>query len=318
MKANPLAINAKDAQLIEARTFEIRDVANILGVPPHKLGDTTRTAYASLEQENWSYLSEALDGWLSQIEDECTEKLLSTDEQESESHTIEFMRQAIVRIDMKSRFEAYNVARNGGWMSANDIRNKENENEIEGGDEYWRPQNMAVVGQKPAEMPVNQPISVPKTPANEPEEEPQGDENQPDGGGNSRQQRIMAAHRALLVNVLRRMVTITTNEAKRAAKHPEKFVGWLDADMKRHEKVFIEAVGPAIEAISAVTGETVTTAAELSAEYYDTVREQLLTVCECKPVELAEQVETWTRGHANAPEALADEVIAAEWRIARA
>ena len=40
--------------MIETRRLSIIEVANWLGLPPHKLGDDSRTAYNSLEQENRS------------------------------------------------------------------------------------------------------------------------------------------------------------------------------------------------------------------------------------------------------------------------
>ena len=64
MKAEPLSIDHKKSQVLELRNFEVRQIANILGLPPHKLGDPARTSFASLEQENAAYLHDALDGWL--------------------------------------------------------------------------------------------------------------------------------------------------------------------------------------------------------------------------------------------------------------
>ena len=44
-----VGISPQDAQLLQAREHQIRDVATWFGLPPHLLGDTTRTARASLE-----------------------------------------------------------------------------------------------------------------------------------------------------------------------------------------------------------------------------------------------------------------------------
>ena len=49
----------------------------------------------------------------------------------------------LLRGDVEARFEAYRVGREGGWLSANDIRAMENMSPIEGGDAYLRPLNMA-------------------------------------------------------------------------------------------------------------------------------------------------------------------------------
>lgn len=145
---NPFSINARDSQLIETRQFEIREVANWLGVPPHKVGDTTRTAYASLEQENHAYLVESLDPWLCAWEDEWTHKLLTEEEQETESHVVEFNRNALVRASFAERMQGYNTALNSGWLSKDEIRNKENMNPLPNGEgqKFYAPLNMAQVG----------------------------------------------------------------------------------------------------------------------------------------------------------------------------
>lgn len=143
MKLNAFSNNARDAQLLETRQFQIRDIANWLGVPPHKLGDATRTAYASLEQENQSYLDDAVDPWLVNWEEECRDKLLTEDEKLNDSHVIEFVRNALVRADLTARANYYRVALGGrAWMTQNEVRGRENLNPTEGGDVVLEPLNM--------------------------------------------------------------------------------------------------------------------------------------------------------------------------------
>ncbi len=54
----------------------------------------------------------------------------------------EFNVDALLRGDTASRYNAYAVGRQWGWLSANDIRDRENMNPIEGGDTYLTPANM--------------------------------------------------------------------------------------------------------------------------------------------------------------------------------
>lgn len=129
----PFSINARDSQLLETREFEIREIANWFGLPPHKLGDSSRTAYNSLEQENQSFLDDTLDPWLVAIEQECRDKLLSEREKDTDSHLIEFMRQALVRADIGARFGAYHIAINDGIYSRDEVRSMENANAIPDG-----------------------------------------------------------------------------------------------------------------------------------------------------------------------------------------
>ena len=143
MTAKILSFSASDSQLIEAQQFTVRDVANFLRVPPHKLGDPTRTAYASLEQENLAYLMEALDPWLIAWEEECYLKLLTEEEQASESVLIEFHRQELLRAD-RGAMANYNRAALGGapWRTQNEARADDGLDPMVGGDEIPKPLNI--------------------------------------------------------------------------------------------------------------------------------------------------------------------------------
>lgn len=210
-KLHPFAINAKDAQLLETRQFEIREIANWLGIPPHKLGDNSRTAYNSLEQENQSYLDEALDPSLVTWEEECRDKLLTEREKDEESHAIEFQRNALVRANLSERYAAYAVGIVNGILNPNEVRAKENMNPYEGGDEYLRPLNMGTATGGAA---------VATTEPEEPEPEddllPEPLEELPDD-----------RMRPLIVEALRRAVCHIGHYAKREAKQPKQFGDWL-------------------------------------------------------------------------------------------
>jgi HK97 family phage portal protein len=123
LTAKILSFSAEDSQLIETRTFSIREVANWIGVPPHKLGDNSQSAYATLEQENQSYLDESLDPWFCAWEEECWDKLLTEEEKAKETHEIEFLRRALERADSAAR-AAYLRAALGGrpWVTQNEAR----------------------------------------------------------------------------------------------------------------------------------------------------------------------------------------------------
>ena len=53
----------------------------------------------------------------------------------------------LLRGDTKSRYDAYAVGRQNGWLSANDIRELENQNPIPGGDGYLVNGNMVPADQ---------------------------------------------------------------------------------------------------------------------------------------------------------------------------
>ena len=50
---------------------------------------------------------------------------------------------------LKSRYDAYAIGRNWGWLSVNDIRALEDMNPIDEGDVYLQPLNMTAAGMPP-------------------------------------------------------------------------------------------------------------------------------------------------------------------------
>jgi len=142
MKASTLSMNHDDAQFLETRNFNVKEIANWFSLPPHKLGDDAKTSYASLEQENQAMLDDCLDPWLCNIEAECRDKLLTFKEKQNDSHIVEFLRQALLRADMKSRGEFYTKMTTNGIMTRNEVRARENLNPLPGLDEPLTPLNM--------------------------------------------------------------------------------------------------------------------------------------------------------------------------------
>ena len=136
----PNVVEPEKAQLSEARQFGVRQVANIFGLPPHKLGDPARTSYASLEQENADYMASSLDPWLVAWEQECNRKLLLPSEIRA-GYYIEHNRNAYVRMSFGDRVEGYAKLVGIGVLSPNEVRAKENMEKIEGGDRYYVPVN---------------------------------------------------------------------------------------------------------------------------------------------------------------------------------
>lgn len=122
VKWQPTTISPEQGQFNETRQFEIREVANILGIPPHKLGDSSRTSYNSLEQENKSYLQDGLDHWLCAWEDECFDKLLTEKEKANDSHFFEYLREAYIQTDGETKIKMLVEQVNNGLLLPDEAR----------------------------------------------------------------------------------------------------------------------------------------------------------------------------------------------------
>jgi HK97 family phage portal protein len=131
MQAKPLSVSAREAQLLESLQWSVRDVAAWFGVPPHKVGDNSRTAYNSLEQENQAFLDDTVDAWFVMIEQECRDKLLTENQKRQDSHVIEFDRKELVRANLQARGEYYAKGLAGHpWLVVDDVRNAEGMNGV--------------------------------------------------------------------------------------------------------------------------------------------------------------------------------------------
>ncbi len=128
-----IEMTAEDSQLIETRRFQRSEIAALFRVPLMLLqADTQSTTYASAEQFMLSFSMHSIRPWLVRIEQALQIQLFTA----PQKYFPEFNLDGLVRGDMKSRYEAYKIARDAGWMSKNDVREKENMNPIENGDDY--------------------------------------------------------------------------------------------------------------------------------------------------------------------------------------
>jgi HK97 family phage portal protein len=137
-KLHTIGVPPEDAQFLETRKFQRSEIAGIFRVPPHKIGDLEKATFSNIENENLSYVVNTLRAWLVRWEQELNRKLFADDPE----HFAEFNLEGLLRGDVKSRYDSYALGRQWGWLSANDVRERENMNPINGGDVYLVPMNM--------------------------------------------------------------------------------------------------------------------------------------------------------------------------------
>lgn len=124
MDASPININAQDSQLLEARKFQVIDIARAFGVPPHMIGETSAsTSWGSgIESMGRAFVTYTLNPHLVRIEQELNRKLFRT-----AATFVEFDRSALTQGDLAAQAEYYRAALGGpgtgpGWMSVDEIR----------------------------------------------------------------------------------------------------------------------------------------------------------------------------------------------------
>ncbi|MHA1569295.1 MAG: phage portal protein [Alphaproteobacteria bacterium] len=136
-----IGISARDAQFIESRKFQVTDIARLFRVPPHMIGDLERATFSNIEHQAIGFVTHTMAPWFRRWESAIGAQLMS--EADRETYFAEFLVDALLRGDTKTRFEAYNKAVMTGWLNRNEVREIENRNPVEGLDEFLTPMNMA-------------------------------------------------------------------------------------------------------------------------------------------------------------------------------
>lgn len=142
MEFSPNFIPLHDAQFLESRKFQKNEIAMIFNVSPHLLKDLDRATFNNIEHLGIEHVVYTLRPWCVRIEQSMTIKLLTSIERNL--YFVEFLLDGLLRGDIASRYAAYAIGKQWGWLSSDDIRELENMNPLpEGqGKVYWMPLNM--------------------------------------------------------------------------------------------------------------------------------------------------------------------------------
>ena len=143
MSIAKLGIPNDEAQFIETRKLTNIDIGTrIYRVPPYMYGEMDKTAFANVEQQAIDYVSKTLRPWLVRLEQSFTFSILNAEERGE--YFFEHLVDGLLRGDIKSRYEAYAIGRNNGWLNGDEIRERENMNPMENdqGKIYLIPLNM--------------------------------------------------------------------------------------------------------------------------------------------------------------------------------
>ena len=134
LKWKALSMTNDEAQFLESRKFQVSEIARWFGVPLAKLQETEKSTSwgTGLEQFNLAYTSDAVAPLCINFEQTISRDLILA----SDTYFAAFDLKGLVRADFKTRFEAYHTQIADGILSPNEVRELEDMNPREGGDEY--------------------------------------------------------------------------------------------------------------------------------------------------------------------------------------
>jgi HK97 family phage portal protein len=247
MQFDKVGIPPDDAQFLETRKFQKAEIASIFRVPLHLIQEHEKnTTWGSgIEHMNLGFVIYTLRPWLVRIEQILNRKLLT--EVEQEKYYFEFLVDALLRGDQSARAEYFTAALQNGWLNRNEVREIENRNPVEGGDEFMTPLNMNLGNEPPNE-------TLP------------GEENQRCACGvehrtyDGSRQDIQRSFWRVIVDAMARVIRRERNDIMAAAKKTlrSRSVGdlskWIGEFYTEHEEFTREQIEPAFRALAEAIG----------------------------------------------------------------
>ena len=141
--------NNTDAQFLENRLEQVREIARAFRIPPTMLFELSRGTWSNTEEMGRKFVTMTLRPWLKRWQAAYARCLLSTEERTS--FYVEAVTDDLLTTNFATRATAYGQYRSMGAMTANEVRSGLNLPPIDGGDILQNP--YTTTGREPA--PVN-------------------------------------------------------------------------------------------------------------------------------------------------------------------
>lgn len=131
-----ISMSPQDIELLSSRKFQIAEICRWYGVPSVMVNDNagTSTWGSGIAQIVEGFYKVTLRPLIEKIENSADVHLLGDDRF---THHVEFDLDALLRGDMKSRFEAFRVAINTALMTPNEARGRESLPPVDGGNQLF-------------------------------------------------------------------------------------------------------------------------------------------------------------------------------------
>lgn len=141
-KYEPVKISMEDAQFLESRQFTIKEIARWFGVKPHMIGDLSDATFSNIEHQGMEAVRYTFRPRIVRWEEALNNKLIPGPEQNQ--YYFKFSMEGLLRGDVKTRYEAYRMGIQDGWLNADEVRRMEdlNPQPEDIGKAYFVPANM--------------------------------------------------------------------------------------------------------------------------------------------------------------------------------
>ncbi|NGO63947.1 phage portal protein [Rhizobium daejeonense] len=122
-KLQPVGIDPAKGQMVEARRFQIEEIARAYQLPPVFLQDLSRATFSNAEQQDLHLVKHLIGQWARALEDEINLKFFG---RSNSGRYVEHNLDGLLRGDFKSRMDGYGVAIQNGIRTPDEVRALEN------------------------------------------------------------------------------------------------------------------------------------------------------------------------------------------------
>lgn len=147
-----IQMNNNDIQMLGSEQWQVSDIARWFRMPLLMIGEEARTSNwgTGVEQHQIGFIIYTMLPWFIRMETRVNKTLINPLNGRNGEYFCEFNIDGLLRGDVKTRMEAYQIQIQGGWVNRNEVRRKENWNrgpdEL---DEYLQPLNFGPAGTIP-------------------------------------------------------------------------------------------------------------------------------------------------------------------------
>lgn len=206
-KFQPVTVDPIKSQMLEGKQFDVRLLAMAIGIKPHKLIDGANSAFASLEQANHEHKDDDIMPWVNRWRCEYRTKLLSTEQVDSMSHSIDLDDETLDWVPFRERASGAVELYNNGLIHKDEGRRKVNfgPSRAKRAKAYRIPSNIAYEDDMAAIV--------------------QTDATDSTGDDGQTAKQLEEVTTAYLARIEKRLLA----QAKAKTKSPAEFLAWLDS-----------------------------------------------------------------------------------------
>ena len=153
----PVGIDPAKGQMVEARLFQIQEIARVWQLPPAFLQDLSKGTFANVEQQDLHLVKHLIGQWAKAFEAQASLKIYGRDK--ADDSFVEHNLDGLMRGDLKSRIEALGRGIQTSQITPNEARRLDNRPKHPNpmADELLVQGATVVLGQQPVQAVPNEP-----------------------------------------------------------------------------------------------------------------------------------------------------------------